>query len=270
MDDKTRRRLGMGFSTLFGLRTQGFFTPYRYADQVRAPTGYPELEAIFEAARPAMRTVLDRVAAASGDLARLAGPPPIPRWDQSWFPRMDGAAACAILRDGRPRRIVEVGSGHSTRMLAHAAPDARITCIDPEPRADIAALDLDLRREVLASDHLPLFDALGPGDVAFFDSSHILWPGTDVDIILNRILPRLAPGVLIHFHDILLPDPYPPDWSWRGYTEQNGVGALLLGAVEIVFSSHFALTRMDGASAVEGIPLPEGAFETSLWLRRRS
>jgi hypothetical protein len=118
---------------------------------------------------------------------------------------------------------------------------------------------------------IPLFEALEPGDIAFFDSSHILWPGTDVDMMLNRILPVLATGVLVHIHDILLPDPYPPEWDWRGYTEQNGLaGWILGGAFETLFSSHYALTRMKAAArpAITALPLPESAFETSLWLRR--
>ena len=63
----------------------------------------------------------------------------------------------------------------------------------------------------------------------------------------------------------------PPEWEWRGYTEQNGLaGWLLGGGCEVVFSSHYALTRMDAAArpAIARLPLPEGAFETSLWLRR--
>ena len=270
MDDKRLRRLNMGMSTLLGLREQGFFSPYRYADSVRPPGPYTALETVFARAEGAMREVLGAIAGSIDDLAALAGPPPLPRWDQSWFPRLDGAAAFAIVRMTQPRRIVEVGSGHSTRMLAHAAAgEARIDCIDPAPRADIGALPVTQHRAVLGEAHFPLFAALAPGDIAFFDSSHILWPGSDVDIILNRIVPALAPGVLIHIHDVLLPDPYPPEWEWRGYTEQNGVGPLLLGGAEVVFSSHYALTRIGAADVVAGLPIPEGALETSLWLRRR-
>ena len=46
---------------------------------------------------------------------------------------------------------------------------------------------------------------LGPDDILFIDSSHILLPGMDVDIQLNRIFPVLQPGVLVHLHDIFLP-----------------------------------------------------------------
>src|SRR4051812_6335364 len=75
-----------------------------------------------------------------------ADSPPAPRWNQDWFPRLDAAAAYAIVRMTGPRCIVEVGSGHSTRFLARAAADGaletQITCIDPAPRASIAALPI--------------------------------------------------------------------------------------------------------------------------------
>ena len=268
------RRLRMGLATLLG-RPRGFFTPYRYAGAVQRPGPYPAIEAAFRAAEPSFAGVLDEIDAHGERLAGFDGPPPEPRWGQSWFPRLDGAAAYALVRRYRPGRIVEVGSGHSTRMLVRAAADAgagtRITCIDPAPRAALRGLEIAWRERVLGVADLALFEALEPGDMAFFDSSHILWPGTDVDMMLNRILPLLAPGVLVHIHDILLPDPYPPEWDWRGYTEQNGLaGWILGGGCEAVFSSHYALTRMDAAKrpGIAGLALPEGAFETSLWLRR--
>ena len=268
------RRLRMGLATLLG-RPRGFFTPYRYAGAVQRPGPYPAIEAAFRAAEPSFAGVLDEIDAHGERLAGFDGPPPEPRWGQGWFPRLDGAAAYALVRRHAPGRIVEVGSGHSTRMLVRAAADAgagtRITCIDPAPRAALRGLEIAWRERVLGVADLALFEALEPGDMAFFDSSHILWPGTDVDMMLNRILPLLAPGVLVHIHDILLPDPYPREWDWRGYTGQNGLGGWILGGgCEAVFSSHYALTRMDAAKrpGIAGLALPEGAFETSLWLRR--
>jgi predicted O-methyltransferase YrrM len=275
----TVRRMRMGLATVLGARLggrpQGFFTPYRYAGDVGPQGPYPAVEAAFLGAEPAFAEVLDQIDAHGERLARFDGPPPEPRWGQSWFPRLDGAAAYALVRLNRPRRIVEVGSGHSTRMLARATVDAeagtQITCIDPAPRAALNGLDIEWRKRVLGAADLPLFEALEAGDIAFFDSSHILWPGTDVDMMLNRILPALAPGVLVHIHDILLPDPYPETWEWRGYTEQNGLaGWILGGGYAPVFSSHYALTRMGAAerSEIAGLALPKGALETSLWLRR--
>src|SRR5579859_4318418 len=70
--------------------------------------------------------------------------PPAPRWNQDWFPRLDAAAAYAMVRTLAPRRIVEIGSGHSTRFLARAVTDGgfdtHITAIDPQPRASLEGL----------------------------------------------------------------------------------------------------------------------------------
>jgi hypothetical protein len=130
---------------------------------------------------------------------------------------------------------------------------------------------VEWRARVLGPDDVGLFEALKEGDIAFFDSSHLLWPGSDVDTIVNRILPVLRRGVLVHIHDVTLPDPYPAAWAWRGYTEQHALaGWILGGAYESVFASHYAVTRMgaDARPAVSALPLPDGALETSLWLRR--
>ncbi|GMG82533.1 hypothetical protein LNKW23_17460 [Paralimibaculum aggregatum] len=269
------RRISMGLSTLLG-RPRGFFSPFRYAAGI-APTAYPELEAVFAAAAPEIEAVLEAIAAHGDRLASLAGPAPEPRWNQQWFPGLDGAAAYALVRMTGPRRILEVGSGHSTRFLARAVRDAGgaptgIVCIDPQPRAALGGLPVTWHRRLLGAEDIPAFAALEPGDIAFFDSSHLLWPGSDVDLIVNRILPALRPGVLVHLHDIFLPDPYPAEWDWRGYTEQLGLGGWLAGGgMRLRFASRYASTRL-GATARPGIagrPFAEARLASSLWLERR-
>ncbi len=124
----------------------------------------------------------------------------------------------------------------------------------------------------MSPEHVALFAALEPGDMAVFDSSHILMPGTDVDIILNHILPSLAPGVRVHIHDVFLPDPYPAHWAWRGYNEQNALGPLLAStAWKPLFASWWVATRVDLfeiAPRVAALPIPSEALETSLWLEK--
>ncbi len=266
---KRLRRTRMMMQTALGIGPRGFFMPYRYAASARPAEGYPEIEARFEAARPAFGAVLDHAAGMRARFEGFGGPPPAPRWDQAWFPTLDAAAACALLDEAPARRIVEVGSGHSTRFLSTMAAEGAVTCIDPQPRAAVSNLPVQWDKALLSEAHLPLFDALEAGDVAFFDSSHLLWPGLDVDLILNRILPRLKPGVRVHIHDIFLPDPYPADWAWRGYTEQNGLGGWLMGgAFSLLFSSRYAVTRMGALShpAVMGLPRHQDALDTSLWM----
>ena len=265
----------MGLATLLGARDRGIFIPYRHADALPEPApGHPALEPVFAAADEDFRAVLDRIDTHAGALAALDGPAPEPRWTQTWFPRADGAAAYVLARDDPPRRIVEVGSGHSTRFLARALKDAGAeaehVCIDPAPRAPIRALPLRTVEALLGPEHLALFDALGPGDMAVFDSSHILHPGTDVDLILTGVLPRLAPGVRVHVHDVFLPDPYPADWTWRGYSEQLGVACwLLAGGLRPIWSSAWAISRLDAARRPGLAALPwAGAPESSLWAVR--
>jgi hypothetical protein len=198
-----------------------------------------------------------------------AEPPPAPRWNQDWFPRLDAAAAYAMVRSARPKRIVEVGSGHSTRFLARAVADGgldtRITAIDPEPRASIEKLPVDWVRAPVQT---AAFPPLGKGDILFIDSSHQLKPGSDVEFLLEKILPGLAPGPRVHFHDIFLPDDYPPQWNWRRYNEQAAVASLIeRGAFRLDFSSHQASKPLTGVLA--RLPLVPGALESSLWLTKQ-
>ena len=202
-------------------------------------------------------------------------PPPAPRWNQDWFPRLDAAAAYAMVRLSRPRRIVEVGSGHSTRFLARAAADgeldARITAIDPLPRATITGLPIDiLRLPVQQAGEAP-FQDLAAGDIVFIDSSHQLKPGSDVEFLMNRVLPRLPAGIHLHFHDIFLPDDYPADWAWRRYNEQAAV-AMLSRIHNFVpeFSSHWIASRSPEriSGVLARLPLLPGAIESSLWLKK--
>ena len=197
-------------------------------------------------------------------------PPPAPRWNQDWFPRLDAAAAYAMVRNTRPRRIVEVGSGHSTRFLARAVADGgldtRITAIDPQPRATLAGLAVEWLRTPV--ERLASFPALEADDILFIDSSHQRKPGNDVDYLFERVLPRLPAGVRVHFHDIFLPDDYPAEWAWRRYDEQAHVKQLIdEGRFRVEFSSHaVSQTPLEGVLA--RLPLMPGALESSLWLTK--
>jgi predicted O-methyltransferase YrrM len=266
----------MGLTTLLGGKPRGFFIPHRYADQALR-CAYPALEAVFAACWSTFEQVLAEIDALAPELRRLGGPAPAPRFDQDWFPALDAAAAYAMVCGLEPRRIVEVGSGHSTRFLARAIADrglaTALLCIDPEPRAALDGLPVRWLKTTLQ--HVPenCFTGLRAGDLLFIDSSHILMPGTDVDWLLNRILPALARGVLVHVHDIFLPDPYPQAWAWRGYNEQQAVAALLQGGgYAIRFASHYVASRRpDRLAAGVLAQLPHGldGLASSLWLEKR-
>jgi predicted O-methyltransferase YrrM len=140
------RRLCFGLDTVLSLDRKGFFIPYRHARSVRAPLRYPATEALFEEALPEMASAIDAIESMAEDLKaiRRDAPAPNPRWDQDWFCGLDAAMLYAQIRLHRPAHVVEIGSGHSTRFAARAIADGaletRLIAIDPEPRADLAAL----------------------------------------------------------------------------------------------------------------------------------
>ncbi|MEM7169131.1 MAG: class I SAM-dependent methyltransferase [Pseudomonadota bacterium] len=275
------RRAWFGFLTLSGLGRRGFFIPHRYAEALPEAGFAPRYEAVeelFAHSHQQFKEVLDDIQSVADDLRAIgSAPPPAPRWHQGWFPRLDAAAAYALVRRYGPRRIVEVGSGHSTRFIASAIErgeiNCKITAIDPAPRADIDKLPVTLLRTTLQQAGTAPFEGLVSGDFVMVDSSHILMPGSDVDFLLGRILPLLPAGVLLQVHDIFLPDDYPAHWGWRAYNEQQGILPLLWsGNWEIVFASHYVATRMSKTlegSLLAEITKPIDAVESSLWLRRK-
>ena len=276
------RCLRFGLATVLGLAKRGFFIPYRYADTLPPPGARPSyraMEALFDAHRAEFVALIDGLDGYADAFAAI-GPddPPAPRWNQDWFPRLDAAVAYALVRRGAPARIVEVGSGHSTRFMARAVADGglatRITAIDPAPRAALEGLDVEIHRQPVHQAGAAPFAALAAGDVLFIDSSHILMPGSDVDWLFNHLLPTLPAGLRVHIHDVFLPDDYPAGWDWRGYNEQLGVAILLQGgAYRVLWSSRYVATRLAGAldgTVVRRLPLLAGVHESSLWLSKEA
>ncbi|MEM9439867.1 MAG: class I SAM-dependent methyltransferase [Pseudomonadota bacterium] len=270
----------MGLETVLGLRRRGFFLPYRYAASVEPPANYPALETVFREAEADFETLLGHIQGLEPAIDRLSSDHGACRFDQQWFPRLDALAAYAMVRFRKPSLIVEIGSGHSTRFMARAIADGALstafTCIDPEPRASLAGLNVTWQRMVLQTVPFKDLKVLQSGDVLFVDSSHLLMPGTDVDHLISQILPSLPNGVLLHIHDIFLPDGYPKSWAWRGYNEQSAVAALLQGGgYQLLFSSRYVATRMKDRLA-KSPPFLQKARVTSdhddlassLWLQK--
>ena len=267
------RRLMLGLPTILGLKPGGWFIPHRYAPLLPPPGAQPPytaVETLFEQNHATFTGMIDLLDARTGELEKLGS-----LLDQAWFPALDAAMAYVMVRERKPRRIVEVGSGHSTRVLAKATGGlGEIVAIDPAPRADIANLPgVRIVPTTLQAAPADVFDGLQAGDVLFIDSSHILMPGSDVDLLFNRVLPAAPSGVMVHIHDIFLPFDYPPEWGWRAYNEQQGVAPLLTtGAYKPLFSSVWAERRLAdrlAGSVVARLPRPADALSASLWLEKR-
>jgi hypothetical protein len=172
--------------------------------------------------------------------------PNTPYWNNGFFPGLDAISLHGVLCTERPKVFCEIGSGHSTRFARNAIRrhdlPTQIISIDPEPRADVDGIcDRVLRQPVEDLDP-GYFDMLDAGDVLFMDSSHRCFTNSDVAAFYLDVLPRLRPGVVIHFHDILLPYDYPAEWSDRFYNEQYLLACVLLAGgpfYEILLANTF-------------------------------
>jgi predicted O-methyltransferase YrrM len=145
--------------------------------------------------------------------------------NNGFFERVDAEVAYSFVRGRKPRRVIEIGSGHSTLVMASAmernateGAAGEFTSIEPHPRAFLkdGLPGLTHLIETRVQD-VPLeeFRRLEAGDVLFIDSSHVVAMDSDVLYELLRILPSLAPGVLVHFHDIFAPLDYPEKFVKR-------------------------------------------------------
>jgi len=158
---------------------------------------------------------------------------PDPCWGpQRYFSSLDAVALYGMLVEFRPRRLIEVGSGYSTKFARRAIREhqlpTHITSIDPEPRAAIDQICDRVIRQPLQEVDLAIFDELHAGDFLFIDSSHRTFTNSDVTVVFMDLLPRLCEGVVVHFHDVFWPDDYPPEWNERYYSEQYLLGTYLL------------------------------------------
>jgi len=203
-----------------------------------------------------------------------------------WFDRLDAMALGHMMMQFRPKQIIEVGSGWSTAAMLDvcnfAKLDIGITCIDPNAERLKTRVPPEHRPssrmhiiEARVQDMMPdLFERLGAGDILFIDSSHVMKLGSDVNYLFFEILPRLAPGVLVHVHDILFPFEYPESWIAKNYAwnEAYALRALLTGSEQFKICCWVDATQKVQPSAWEMHRLKLNIWNAepahSLWMRR--
>jgi hypothetical protein len=213
---------------------------YGYTCQPRwgfgTPT-HPRLTESIMARRADYGRLLDRFAELAPELAEIPLEAPdeaaVPRWMNLWFTSLDAIALYGMLARHDPRLMIEVGSGNSTKFARHAITRrklrTRLISIDPEPRAEVDQLCDEVIRAPAETVDPALFAKLKAGDILFIDSSHRSLENSDVTMLFLEVLPELAPGVIVHIHDIYLPFDYPPQSEGLMYNEQYLLAALLLG-----------------------------------------
>lgn len=217
------------------------------------------------------------------ELRREESSDPTEYWAlNSQYPPLDAWVLAALLNDLRPSKMIEVGSGYSSLVTARVNRESLhgtldFVCIEPYPRPFL--LDgvegiSDLRIEPIQDTPLELFDGLAGGDVLFIDTSHTVKTGGDVTWVFHEILPRLAPGVYVHIHDVFLPGDYPEPWVMEGWgwNEAYLVRSFLSynSAFEIVWGSQY-MTQRHPESILRAFPEQARYAEragAALWIRR--
>lgn len=173
--------------------------------------------------------------------------------ENNYFGILDAACLYGMIRAYRPVHYIEVGSGYSTLVAHQAAQDGNIPMemisIDPHPRLDIDSLcNFTYRQDLRRSDTSWIVSRLLTGDILFTDGSHQAEYGSDVTLLWTEVIPYLHPGVLVHVHDVFLPEPYPLRWANRHYSEQYVLAAALALApekFEILIANGYAATLKD-------------------------
>jgi predicted O-methyltransferase YrrM len=197
------------------------------------------------------------------------------------YPVLDAEFLYALLCHFKPKTMIEVGSGFSSLITADV--NRRIlgskldfSCIEPFPRRFlIDGVDgiTRLVRQKVEDVELSFFDRLDSGDILFIDSSHVSKVGSDVNYLFFEVLPRLKKGVMVHVHDIFLPDEYPRTWvidQGRNWNEQYLLRAFLQFNTDwrVIWAAHFMGTRYTAAVQETFPRYPKLGGGGSFWMKR--
>jgi hypothetical protein len=233
------------------------------ADEFAAPRHLPGIawDAQEQLAFLARLTFTDELSA----LGRASTAQHTFRFGNGQFESGDAECWYQVVRALKPRRIVEIGSGHSTLLACAAIARNRTddptyvcehTCIEPYERPWLEQLGVTVLRQAVEQLDPQWFSALAANDILFIDSSHVIRPRGDVLFEYLEILPRLARGVVVHVHDIFTPRDYPRAWmvdELRLWNEQYLLEAFLthnrawtiLAALNFLHHAHYpALARI--------------------------
>ena len=256
-DERVRRLLDtllqkVGFRALqrigFHVQRNDYYSPLNDCDFLEKNPDLwnnPETPAEIDWQLEEQLQVAREVAPFVGELQSIPAHPPTDcssfGWKNNFWENADALFQYGLVRSRRPKRYVEIGCGWSSlllkKALAHNAEEGhhtRVTLIEPFPNQAIfkhLPRDWKIHRAILQRASFEVFDQLEAGDFLFYDGSHCSKVASDVNWFFFKILPRLKPGVIIHIHDISLPQEYPPPWIFdRGQTwnEQYVLQAFLM------------------------------------------
>jgi hypothetical protein len=165
------------------------------------------------------------------------------------FGYIEAQALHSVIRYYQPKKVIEVGSGVSTYCSIAALElnekqtntKSEFVCIEPVPSDELKSMQkIKLIQQEVQTTPIDILTDLNEHDLLFIDSSHTVKPGADVNYLILEILPRLQKGVIVHFHDIMLPYDYQRDvlQTYFQWSETSLLRAFLINnnKVKIIFS----------------------------------
>ena len=201
------------------------------------------------------------------------------------------ASTHGVIRRFRPAIVVEVGSGHSSRVIAGALHRNRAECgqagrhvvIDPYPDSALGGPAFPETEVITKRVELldpSFFEVLNRGDILFIDSGHSVRIGGDVNYLFLEVLPKLAPGVVVHVHDISMPYEYPKAYATSKTFRQFWTEQYLLQAF-LCFNKEYQILLAMNWLMVDRTSLFRAAFpnydpalhafiSSSFWMQRVS
>lgn len=199
----------------------------------------------------------------------------------------DAELLYSMVRHLKPSKIIEIGAGLSTLIMARAVcqnreDDQNYHChflsIDPYPADYLQPLPpgiTELRRMELQLVPLYEFLSLKAGDILFIDSSHVAKIGSDVVYEYLEILPSLPPGVFVHIHDVFLPQEYPAEWYKTDivfWNEQYLLQAFLALNAEFEVVAPMHALHLRHPEVLEKVFPASKVFDfrpSSFWIKRK-
>jgi predicted O-methyltransferase YrrM len=194
-----------------------------------------------------------------------------------YFSGLDAVVYYSLIRQLKPRRIIEIGGGYSTRIANKALAanqSGRLTCIEPHPDERLDGSRVHLVTKRVEELDVSFFAALEANDILFIDSSHTVKFGSDVCYEFLEILPALKRGVWVHVHDIFFPHDYPAEWLLKrrlALNEQYLLEAFLSfnHDFEIALANHWLqLECPNEVARLWPNAVSSGAGASSFWMRR--
>ena len=137
--------------------------------------------------------------------------------------RVDALILYAMIREEKPKLMIEVGGGESTKISLRALRKNRSAgypfkfySIEPYPKDKLR--ELDDHDFSLIEDKVQNVsnELLTSADLLFIDSSHVSKIDSDVNCEILEIVPKLKVGSVIHWHDIVIPRNYWKEWIRDG------------------------------------------------------